>query len=145
MGMLVCALEASSMLSVYVGDFKMAGKKESIPKAWKAIRDAGIELHKIEPFSNCLGCGQTPITLSQQEARDRVAFFEPWTEHIPGFERFRAAGGDSQRSTQVRGCRYDIGGFLAQCVERYCELSELDVSSLRYVATPCIDDHQIKP
>ncbi len=35
------------MLSVYVDDFKMAGKKEDIPKAWKAIREAGIEFYKI--------------------------------------------------------------------------------------------------
>ena len=57
------------MLSVYVDDFKMAGKKESSPKAWKAIQEAGIEFDKIEPFSHYLGCGQTPITLTQQEAR----------------------------------------------------------------------------
>jgi hypothetical protein len=133
------------MLSVYMDDFKVAGNKENIPKAWEAIRDAGIELDKVEQFNHYLGCGQTPIALSHQEARDRVAFSEPWTEQIPGFERFGAAGGDAKRSTQIRGCRYDMGGFFAQCVERYCELAELDVSSLKYVAAPYIDDHQIKP
>ena len=43
------------MLSVYVDDFKMAGKKENIPKAWKAIREARVESDKVEPFSNYLG------------------------------------------------------------------------------------------
>ncbi len=141
MGMFVCTLEALSHAFRLCWRFQDGWEKENIPKAWKAIRDAGIEFDKIEQFSHYLGCGQTPMTLSHQEARERVAFFEPWTEQIPGFERFRAAGVDSQRSTQVRGCRYDVGGFFAQCVERYCELAEPDVSSLKYVATPCIDDH----
>ena len=36
-------------------------------------------------------------------------------------------------------------GHAKQCVERYCQLADIDESSLRKVATPCIDDHQISP
>ena len=36
-------------------------------------------------------------------------------------------------------------GHAEQTVERYLELANKDVSSLRPVATPCIDDHMIPP
>ena len=36
-------------------------------------------------------------------------------------------------------------GHAQQCVERYCALSKSSISKLKQVATPCVDDHLIKP
>ena len=36
-------------------------------------------------------------------------------------------------------------GFFRQCVEVYCELAKVDPSTLKKVATPGLDDHQLKP
>ena len=36
-------------------------------------------------------------------------------------------------------------GHARQCVERYCELADVDECTLKAVLTPCIDDHQIPP
>ena len=36
-------------------------------------------------------------------------------------------------------------GHAEQCVERYLELADKDLDSLKTVATPCIDDHMFAP
>ena len=38
-----------------------------------------------------------------------------------------------------------MAGHQDQSVERYCELANVDRSTLKEVATPCIDDHQLNP
>ena len=35
-------------------------------------------------------------------------------------------------------------GHARKCVERYCELANKTTQQLHKVATPCIDDHQLK-
>ena len=47
--------------------------------------------------------------------------------------------------SKVKGYQYEMCGHSEQCVERYLELTGKDESSLRQVATPCIDDHLIPP
>ena len=39
---------------------------------------------------------------------------------------------------------YDIEGHAKKCVGRYCELLNRTTQQLYKVATPCIDDHQLK-
>ena len=51
--------------------------------------------------------------------------------------------GDPLRS--IKACRCDMSGFNKQTVERYCELAKVGINTLKPVATPSIDDHQIKP
>ena len=36
-------------------------------------------------------------------------------------------------------------GHAAQCVDRYLQLSGKTIDTLKPVATPCIDDHQLSP
>ena len=48
-----------------------------------------------------------------------------------------------KKNAAVRGYHYDMQGHAQQCVERYLELSGKSLSSLKPVATPCIDEHQI--
>ena len=45
----------------------------------------------------------------------------------------------------MNAIRYNMFGFFRQCVEVYCELANLDPNSLNKVATPGMDDHQLKP
>ena len=39
---------------------------------------------------------------------------------------------------------YDMDGHGKKCVERYCELPNKTTEQLHKVATPCMDDHQLK-
>ena len=39
---------------------------------------------------------------------------------------------------------YDMEGHAKMCVERYCELANKTTQQVYKVATPCIDDHQLK-
>ena len=50
---------------------------------------------------------------------------------------------DKETNHPNRAIRYDMRGFLVQCIEKYLELAKLAKDKLRTVATPSIDDHQI--
>ena len=50
-----------------------------------------------------------------------------------------------ETSSEVKGWYYEMEGAAKGCVERYCELAGLDVSSLKKVGTPCVDDHTLAP
>ena len=39
---------------------------------------------------------------------------------------------------------YDMEGHAKKCVERYCELANKTTEHLYKVATPCMDDHQLR-
>ena len=45
----------------------------------------------------------------------------------------------------AKAIRYNMFGFFRQCVEVYCDLANIDPKTLRKVATPGMDDHQLKP
>ena len=51
----------------------------------------------------------------------------------------------SEQVEQVSGWFYAMEGATAGCVERYCELANIQPSTLRNVGTPCIDDHTLAP
>ena len=61
---MVYRVELQVILSVYVDDFKMAGKKENLLKAWKLMDKAGLKLDTPQPSGDYLGCGQAPITIT---------------------------------------------------------------------------------
>ena len=58
------------------------------------------------------------------------------TETLPSSEKFCA--------NISLSWSYDIECHAKKCVERYCELANETTQQLYKVATPCIDDHQIK-
>ncbi len=47
-------VELQVISSVYVDDFKMAGKQDNISKAWKLMDTAGLKLDKPQPFGTIL-------------------------------------------------------------------------------------------
>ena len=45
----------------------------------------------------------------------------------------------------VKAIRYNMFGFPREVVEVYCDLAKVKPETLRKVATPGMDDHQLKP
>ncbi len=45
----------------------------------------------------------------------------------------------------MKAIRYNMFGFPRQCVEVYCDLAKVKPETLREVATPGMDDRQLKP
>ena len=78
--------ELGLILSIYVDDFKLAGKAENLQKGWDLIRKA-IRLDDPTPFSDYLGCGQHNITLSPQEIDERLGSILPLLEDASGHSR----------------------------------------------------------
>ena len=61
-----------------------------------------------------------------------------------------APGGNSKSSdwldnSKVEAYCYSMSGHVSQTVDCYLELAEKSKETLKRVATPCIDDHQIPP
>ena len=76
--------------------------------------------------------------ISPQEAQRRLENVQPLISGIEGIK-------EAKTGQPVKAIRYNMFGFFRQCVEVYCELAKVDVSTLRKVGTPSIDDHQLKP
>ena len=63
-----------TLSSVYVDDYKMAGKAENVSKMWARLGKR-FDLEPPVPFHNTvyLGCQQTNITIPEQIVKDRAA------------------------------------------------------------------------
>ena len=57
------------------------------------------------------------------------------TEKLPYSEKL---------GTNISSWSNDMEGTAKKCVERYCKLPNKTTQQLYEVATPCIDDHQVK-
>ncbi len=137
-------VELQVILSVYVDDFNMAGKKENLSKAWELMGKAGLKLDAPQPFGDYLGCGQAPITLSKEQAKERLQHIDPIRIGSGGCSEPDGSA-DKKKNHPIRAIRYDMTGFLVQCIDKYLELAKLAKDKLKPVATPSIDDHQISP
>ena len=131
----------------------MAGKKENLRKMWDTL---GKKLDLEPPTSMdgnvYLGCGQEEFTPSEAEAqkvRDHFRkLFDGTGRPVAESESCHQEAGRTQSASssppkikKIKGYRYTMCGHAEQCVERYLELSGKDVSTLKKVPTPCIDDH----
>ena len=126
------------ILSVYVDDFKLVGKASSMKQGWKLITDSGLVLDPPTPLGDYLGCGQFPVHVSPAEAQRRLEHVRPLLQDVEGQR-------DVKTGKPVKAIRYNMFGFFAQCVEVYCDLAGIKADSLKKVATPGMDDHQLKP
>ena len=133
-------MELQVILSVYVDDFKMVGKKEHLSKAWKPMDKAGLKLDAPQPFGDYLGCGQAPITLTKEQAKERLQHIDPIRIGSGGCSEPDGSA-DPNQNHPIRAIRYDMIGFLLQCIEKYLELTKLARDKFKSVATPSIDDH----
>ena len=65
------------ILSVYVDDFKLVGKKASLKEGWKLITGSGLVLDPPTPLGDYLGCCQFPAHVIPQEAHRRLENVSP--------------------------------------------------------------------
>ena len=130
-----------TLSSVYVDDYKMAGKAENVSKMWARLGKR-FDLEPPVPFHNTvyLGCQQTNITIPEQIVKDRAALMSKILDkhnQTPSAQTDKSAttespvrGGKatssaakSQNLEPVKAWRYSMKGHAQQCVERYTELS----------------------
>jgi len=126
------------ILSVYVDDFKLVGKAENLKQGWDLITNSGLVLDPPTPLGDYLGCGQFPVHIPPAEAQRRLDQVRPLLQDVEGQSEVKTG-------KPVQAIRYNMFGFFRQCVEVYCELANVKPESLRKVATPGMDDHQLKP
>ena len=134
--------EKKLFLSVYVDDFKMAGKAEHVSDMWKDLGEHGRgKLILDEPTTLCgnvyLGSEQIEVDNDWKMINEKTDLFK------------KLVGIDDKDKVYYDGkvisWEYSMRGHQDQSVERYCELGKVDRSTLKPVATPCIDDHQLNP
>ena len=119
-------------------DFKLVGTTENLKAGRELIADSGLVLDSPAPLGDYLGCGQFSVHVSASEAQRRLDHARPFLKDIYGQNEVKAG-------KLVRAIRHNMFGFFRQCVEFYSEWAKVDPSKLKQVATPGLDDHQLKP
>ena len=124
---------------MYVGDIKLAGKKQNIDPMRKILNEE-VDLGEPTSFHDhmYLGCTQRQGEISKDIVDNYRTMFESrisagGTENLPYSENIR-----------ISSWSYDMEGHAEKCVERYCELANRTTQQLYKVSTPCIDDHHRK-
>ena len=70
---------------------------------------------------------------------------KPVINKTPKTDSQRPKGQQKQvRQATTKSYQYEMNGHANSCVERYLELSQVKLASLKSVPTPCIDDHQLQ-
>ena len=122
----------------------MAGKTENLRPTWTILMK-GVDLGEPTSFLDHadLECTQRECTISNEivsKYRDMLEAIisAGATEKLPT----RASGKFDAKI--ISSWSYDMEGHAKKCVERYCELANKSSQQLHNVATPCIDDHQLK-
>ena len=69
-------VELGIVLSIYVDDFKMAGRSVNLQKGWETITKAGIRLDP-EELGHFLGCSTKLINISEETAAARLEHIQP--------------------------------------------------------------------
>ena len=143
----------------------MAGKTTSMSKGWELIKTK-ISLDPSTPLGNYLGCGQADLPMSVTTAQHRLKDVLPLLQKADGFPQSVALAapqrtyrcnkitayhtepaadrrGGETHASHIRAIRYDMEGFVTQCIDRYLEASGSSESSLKTVQTPGLADSSI--
>ena len=182
-----CHKDKGLFLSIYVDDFKMAGRADQLEPMWKYLKTK-IDLEPAVPvYENVyLGCGQSPITTPEKLIAEKSEMLKRLTtkslssdsavqddttvpanaggaedlEKPPVKKQRRRKRIDINKENETPNtptiaaalnlseCKaycYKMCGHAEQCVEKYLELAKTNISALKPVSTPCLDDHQIAP
>ena len=115
---------------------------------WDLIRRE-IRLDPPTPIGKYLGCGHSECKIPRSSMALRTAASSELlltadrrTNSETSKPIVNDAGGNFGA---LSGMRYEMLGFMEQCVERYLDLSGAGVGSLKAVATPGVDDHSFNP
>ena len=132
-------MEKGLLLSVYVDDLRLAGKKQNIDPMWNVL-NKDVDLGEQTSFLDHvhLGCTQRQCEISKVIVDNHRTMFESRisagaTEKLPCSENMC-----------ISSWSYDMEGHAKKCLERYCELANRTTQQLYNVSTPCIDDHHFK-
>ena len=105
------------ILSVYVDDFKLAGRKEHLSKAWQLMRDRGFKLDPLEPVRDYVGCGQHTVPMIPQEVQSRLEHIHP-IRVDPDRPNAKQDVFKFSAGIPIRAIAYDMRGFFHQVVEK---------------------------
>jgi len=126
------------LLAAYVDDFKMAGQKRDLKKAWELVGKA-VQIEPPTPFGRYLGCEHKVGEMTLDDP-DKVI-----GRNLAGIHQ--SAGRNSCHDKRVEGLpkkvkslAYDMADFMGQCVDAYLELAKRPVSSLPKAPTPFVDE-----
>ncbi|WP_288992749.1 DNA (cytosine-5-)-methyltransferase, partial [uncultured Marinobacter sp.] len=138
------------ILGVYVDDFHLSGREQSIAPMWEKLERAGIKLDPAVPFNHntYLGCTQHDVEISEATVKAKTILFDHIMKQASATEAELDASKHMKTSSgkhPVKGYEYVMAGACEGCVERYLELAKKPRSYLKKVATPCIDDQLIPP
>ena len=134
------------MLVVYVDDFKMAGPKENLSKAWDLVKSK-IKMEEAAPIKRYLGCEHVQFehTVSGVfDPRMKWAQDEKPKKEAPDlmFGKDELLLSEFKfNPCKIRMIKYDMRSFMEQCIDRYRELCGTKYkASLRHVDTPFLDE-----
>ena len=112
---------------MYVDEIKLAGKTENTEPTWTIpMEDVGEPTSFLDHVY--LGCTQRECQIS----KDIVSNYRDMFESRILLEE------------TISSWSYDMEGHAKKCVERYCEFANKTTQQLHKVATPRMDDHQLK-
>ena len=96
--------ELKLILSVYVDDFKLVGKKENLKEGWRLITGSGLVLDPPTPLGDYLGCGQFPVHVTPSVAQRRLEHVSPLRGGIDDLTKVKAG-------KPFKAIRYNMFGF----------------------------------
>ena len=122
-------------------DIKLAGKKQNMDPMWKILMK-DVDLGGPTSFLDhvYLGCTQRECQTSKNIVDNYRNMFESKIS-AGATEKLPCSG---KPEANISSWSYDMEGHAKKSVERYCELANKTTQQLHKVATPCIDDHQLK-
>ena len=150
-------------LSIYVDDFCMVGKNETRQKMWNLLSKR-IVLDPQVPMNGgtYLGCTQYDIEAPENIIKQTQEAYPELTsqtnlpkatcakndEYIDFFNKAYPSSKrkkEDSEKTNVRAWEYEMTGHAVKCVEKYLEITKMDIKALKKVVTPNLDDHQLAP
>ena len=121
-------------LSVYVDDFKLAGKKQNMDPMSKVLMEE-VDLGEPTSFFDhvYLGCTQRECETS----KDIVDNYRHVFESRISAEAKEKLPCSAKLDADISSWFYDMEGHAKKCVERYCELANKTTQQPYKVTTPC--------
>ena len=128
---------------MYVDDVKLAGKKQNINPSWKILMKE-VDLGEPTSFLDhvYLGCTQREWQRNKGIVDNRKCSNQGFQSGLLEKLPTRASGKPDAETTS--SWSHDVKGHAKKYVERYCELANKTTEELYKVATPCMDDTNLK-
>ena len=108
------------LLSVYVDDIKMTGKKQNMDSLWKLLQEENDPEHPTPIIDQVYsGCTQREAKVDPRAVQFNTVLFKKLATR-------RGAAEKIERNIiysfeQITAWSYDMQGLAEKCVERYCE------------------------